>query len=98
MLEHKNRIVVVGRNYQDAQAFAQDGHFRDDIESPVLISAAAHRLVILGSLGGMHVGTVYITGRAPLASNFPVVEEAIVRLRRTNPALNRYEQPAVVEA
>lgn len=95
---HQNRIVVVGRNHADAYNYAQSGWFKDELESPVLVSAAAHRLTILGSIGGMHVGTVYVTSDAHEGANYEVVEEAIKRLRLTNPDIKVVEEPRVVHA
>jgi hypothetical protein len=95
---HQNRIVIVGRNYQDAYAFGQTDRFKDELEAPVLVTSASHRLHILGSLAGMHVGTAYVTSDAPEGENYEIVEEALTRLRTVNPDMLVMLEPRKVHA
>jgi hypothetical protein len=92
---HQNRIVVVGRSPKDAYTYANGPRFRDSLDSPVLINAAAHALAILGGFPS-HDGSVYVTPTAPEGANYDAVEAAIERARERNPNLQVVEEPREV--
>ena len=93
----QNRIVVVGRNNHDAYELARKLD-TGDLESPVLVNAASHRLTILGTLAGMHIGTVHVSSTAPEGENWDVARDAIERARERNPKLRVIEQTRIVSA
>jgi hypothetical protein len=95
---HQNRIVIVGRNYDDAHAYANGPRFKDTLESPTIITSASHRITILGATGGMHIGAFYVTPTAPEGEFWDVVEEVIARARKRNPAMKLIEEPRKVLA
>jgi hypothetical protein len=93
----QNRIVVVGRNNHDAYDLARKLD-TGDLESPVLVNAASHRLTILGTLAGMHIGTVHVTSTAHEGVNWDVVTSALEKAQERNPKMRVLEQTRVVSA
>lgn len=73
---HRERVFVLGADYNDARLVAQRHPAVKGQEVSVL-SAAAHRLTILGSVGGAHVRTVYVTPNAHRGEHYDLARQAL---------------------
>lgn len=73
---HQNRAVVLGFDYNDA-AFQGRRHPEVAHEDVTFVSANASSLTILGGVGGMHVGTLYVTPAARRGQNYEIAREAL---------------------
>lgn len=72
---HQNRGVILGLTQRDAATYRNAPQVQED--DVVFVGSAAQKLVLRGSLAGMHVRTVYITPHAAQGLNYEVALEAL---------------------
>lgn len=73
---HRERVFVLGADYNDARLTAQR-HPAVKGQEVSVVSAAAHRLTILGSVGGAHVRRVYVTPNAHRGEHYDLARQAL---------------------
>ena len=72
---HQNRGVILGLTHRDAAVHSQ--HAEED--EVAFVGSSSQALTILGSVGGIHARTVYVTPHASQGLNY---EKALETLKR----------------
>lgn len=70
---YQNRGVILGLTQGDAATYASEASEED----VTFVASAGSKSLILGSVGGMHVRTVYVTPHAASGLNYDVALEAL---------------------